>query len=425
MGPPSESVLELIRAAVGDPAILDEREPFVWSAQASNVQEDAYATVMDRSTLDNFAADAIVGVAFMNSHRTGGFSPAELPLGRTIDGKVVGASGAGPTRLDVTSYLLRGVDLTALPTEQFINGLRSGIARDVSVGFYGGEYRCSIDGKDMRTDYTCPHYPGLSYPAVTTKGEATGETVRATARIVGAHLAELSSVFDGATPGCMVYKATRMVEAGQIRGDTIDLLERRLRVKLPSAGRVYPSAVPRAAALAASSEGEPGMTKLTDADVTTLRTALADAGVTLAEDSEIPASTRLLVDELLPLRALPEKLTAAEQRVADAEVRAIKHEREAETLRPLADLGRQYQTDLLEQAVLEGKRAMGDAFAEATYRATLAVLPLESVKQMRDDWKRQGDAVFAGGRLTVETSQRNGAAAAAGGIPDAAYKTGR
>ena len=87
LGPPSAALLETIRAHVLDDAILETNEPYVWAAQASNDREDAYATRMHRSTLDNFATDATAGVAFMNSHRTGGFiGSAELPLGRTIEG---------------------------------------------------------------------------------------------------------------------------------------------------------------------------------------------------------------------------------------------------------------------------------------------------------------------------------------------------
>ena len=40
----------------------------------------------------------------------------------------------------------------------------AGITKDVSVGFYGGTYRCLVCGRDMR-DYSdwsnyCPHWPG-------------------------------------------------------------------------------------------------------------------------------------------------------------------------------------------------------------------------------------------------------------------------
>jgi hypothetical protein len=367
LGPPSEAQLEKIRTHVVDLTILEEHEPFNWMAQASNTQEDAYATVMDRTTLDNFAVDAEAGVAFMNSHRTGGFiGSAELPLGRTFDAKVIGASSAGPTRLDVTSYTLRGLNLTGLSTDAFIDGMRSGIVRDVSVGFYGGEYRCSICDKDMRTDWTCRHWPGRSYPKLNSKGEETGETVRAVARIVGAHLAEISAVYDGATPGCMVSKAKRMAEAGEIRAETIDWLEQRYRIKLPHPGRSFAGVeIPTSA-----KEAEP--MDLTPEQIAAIRLALTEAGQ--APDADIPIAVRAVVDEF-------------------------------SRLRPLADEGRQYRADLVEQAISEGKRAHGTEFAEETYRGLLGSASLETVKRMRDDWKAVGDKQFPGGRQTVDANE--------------------
>src|SRR5215210_5546845 len=73
LGPPSDDQAEAIRAHVLDASILETNEPYVWQAVASNDREDAYATRMHRTTLENFAADATDGVAFMNSHRTGSF----------------------------------------------------------------------------------------------------------------------------------------------------------------------------------------------------------------------------------------------------------------------------------------------------------------------------------------------------------------
>jgi hypothetical protein len=405
LGPPSTDQLELIRAHVLDDAILETNEPFVWRAIASNDREDAYATRMHRSTLENFATDATDGVAFMNSHRTGGFvGQAELPMGRTFEGKVVGASANGPLRTEVASFTLRGLNLTGLSTDAFIDGLRSGIARDVSVGFYGGEYRCSICDRDMMRDWECRHWPGREYPKLDAKGkEIEGETVRAVAWIHNAHLSELSAVYDGACPGAMVLKARRMAEAGEIRADTIDWLEQRYRIALPHPTRAYAGAE-------ITPPQKEAPVEITPEQVASIRLALTEAGQ--APDADIPAAVRAVVDEARGLRALP------------AEVERLRGiEAELPELRRLADEGKKYRTDEVARALGEGARAYGTDFAEETYRALLEAAPLETVQRMAADWKAIGDKTFPGGRATIEGHEP--AAAVANGVPDAAFKTGR
>lgn len=401
LGPPSEAQLELIRAHVVDPAILDEREPFVWQAMASNDREDAYSTRMHRSTLDNFATDAADGVAFMNSHRTGGFGSAELPLGRTFEGRVVGASSAGPLRVEVTSYTLRGLNLNGLSTDAFIEGMRSGIARDVSVGFYGGEYRCSICERDMLRDWECRHWPGREYPKLDSKGQDTGEKVRAVAWIHNARLAELSVVYDGATPGCMVSKAKRMAAAGELKPAELEFLEARYRIALPRAARSFSGAdIP-------TPVREERM-ELTAEQIAAMRLALTETGA--AADADVPATVRALVDEVKGLRGLR------------TEVERLKpFEEECTRLRPLADEGRAYRADLVETAVTEGKRAMGEAFAEATYRGLLEAAPVETVKRMRDDWKALGDKQFPAGRLSRDEGGSDPSASTTAAPPSAAF----
>lgn len=387
LGPPTDAQRELILTHVIDPTILDERELFVWQATVSNSNLDSYYTRMHESSLRNFVEDALAGLSFMNSHRTGGsLKQAELPMGHSFDAKYVGPSANGPARVDESFYTLRGLSLTGLSTDAFIDGLRSGIARDVSIGFIPGEYRCSIDGLSWMSSYECRHWPGMTYPKLDSKGNDTGETQLAYLWVHDAHQSEVSSVYDGATPGCMVTKAKRMAASGEIRSDTIDWLEHRYRIKLPHPARAFPAVeVPRPTR-------EAGHMELTPEELATVRLALTETGA--SPDAPIPATVRALTDEVKTLRALK------------PEVERLKpFETEAERLRPLADEGRQYRADLVTNALTEGKRAMGAAFAEETYRGLLEAAPLETVKRMHDDWKAIGDKQFPGGRLTKDASE--------------------
>lgn len=388
LGPPSTDQLEVIRAHVLDGAILETNEPYVWAAIASNDREDAYATRMHRSTLENFAADATDGVAFMNSHRTGGFiGSAELPLGRTFDGKLIGASASGPLRTEVTSFTLRGLNLTGLSTDAFIDGLRAGIARDVSVGFYGGEYRCSICDRDMFRDWECRHWPGREYPKLDGKGkEIEGETVRAVAWIHNARLAELSTVYDGACPGAMVKKARGMAEAGELKAVEIDFLEARYRIAgLPRPARSFGGAdIP-----APPEEERMDPTELTAEQVAQIRLLMVGNGQA-ADADFVPALVACL---------------EAGRTNAGAAERMAAQDADLARLRPLADEGRAYRADLVTNALAEGARAYGTEFSEETYRALLEAAPLETVKRMAADWKAVGDKQFPGGRLTKDETE--------------------
>lgn len=407
LGVPSDDQLAMIRTHLLDPAILDERDtPFVWSAQASNNQQDAYATRMHVSSLKNYAADAQAGVAFMNSHRTGGFAAAELPMGRSFDAKMTGGQGNGQARLDASFYTFRGLNLTGLSTDAFIDGLRSGVVRDVSIGFYGGEYRCSLCQRDMMRDYECRHFPGLSYDLVDKNGTPTGERETAVAWIHDAHLAEVSAVYDGATPGCMVSKAKRMADAGDLNPGAARLIEARYRIALPGVRTVYTSATPEGEDMA-DHDNEPA-TPTPEPEPTPDN---GDPRPAQPAD-RMPEIRAVLAEHGLP-GEVPDPLSA---------VRALAAE--TARLRPLADEGRAYRADLIEQALGEGVRAQGADFARETYTALLASAPLDTVKRMRDDWKSVADKVLVGGRQTRDEgdpAQANGSADERLAAPAAAY----
>lgn len=94
---------------------------------------------------------------------------------------------------------------------------------------------------------------------------------------------------------------------------------------------------------------------------------------------------------------------------------------EAERLRPLADEGRQYRADLIDEALAEGVRAMGDEFPAETYRGMLERASLENVKAIRDQWSAMAARQFTGGRKTVDDDAPPPAPVQESDVPDAAY----
>lgn len=91
-------------------------------------------------------------------------------------------------------------------------------------------------------------------------------------------------------------------------------------------------------------------------------------------------------------------------------------------LRPLADDGARYRTDLIAEALAQGVRAYGDGFAQETYEGMLKAGTLDQIKRMRDDWRAIGDRALPGGRVTVEGDPPSGTTDTARDVPNAAFK---
>ena len=111
------------------------------------------------------------------------------------------------------------------------------------------------------------------------------------------------------------------------------------------------------------------------------------------------------------------------QLISDSNELAILREQTQDLaeVRKLADDGRKYRSDLIDEAIAEGVRAHGADFAQESYRGTLETSSLDTIKLMRDDWKRLADSKMKGGRQTqdatdVKPSLRKN------DVPDLAYR---
>ena len=357
-----------------DEAILAERPPFFWLAEISSNRLDAYYTRMAPTTLRNFGIEAAEGVTFQNSHRF-----MELGLGRSLTGTYEEAGDVA--RVLAEFYTVPGLRLAGVGTDDFIAGVRSGLVHDVSVGFYGGQFRCSLCGRDMLRDWECPHVPGMLYDIRDPLGNVTGQEM-AIAWVEDAHLSEVSAVYDGATPGAAILKAQQEAEAGRLRAGQVTLLEARYRIRLPAA-RVMTAGVDLKLQRSDTEPMEPTIEGLT-AEVERLR-PLADEAERLRPLADEAERLRPLADEAERLRALAG---------------------EVERLRALAADGTAYRTDLVAEALAEGVRASGAHFQVDMYRKLLEAAPLATIKQMRDDWRALGDRIFAGGRLTTDDEHK-------------------
>jgi hypothetical protein len=443
-----------------DPTVFDEHAPFFFGAEISSNRLDAYFTRMAPTSLRNYAADAQAGVSFQDSHCTD-----RLGLGRSLTGiyeeggeDAVSPSNGQPApagerlaRTLADFYTIAGL----ADTDPFITRLRAGIARDVSVGFYGGEgfaFRCSICNRDMMRNWDCFHVPGMRYEVRDPAGNITGQET-AFAWVENAHLAEVSAVYDGATPGAAVLKAQQEADGGRMRPEVARMLEQRYRgigLRLPAAhktgagvfvpgreGRMTepiltPAVTPgEPDGNGIASDGASQTLEELQARVAELTGQLATAqaerqqalDVLAQRESELRTAEQGLRDTVAVLATsnAPAGVPIADA-VRSVVTRAQDLEAEASRLHALADDGRQYRVDLIASAMAEGVRAYGPGFAQETYRGILEAAPLATIKRMRDDWQAVGDKLFAGGRLTVDGPDANKPTTDAKPVTDAAYR---
>lgn len=380
-----------------DEEFLTEHEPFFWRAEISSNRLDSHSTRMDRTSLKNYAADAEAGVPFMNSHRTGGLfkGSAELPLGRSLEGKFNAGQRSGDPSVHATFYTMRGLRLNEVSTDDFIDGVRSGIIKDVSIGFSGGYLRCDLCNEDMMRSETCTHFPGMTYEVERKEGEKKHvEKVVATASVMDARLAEVSAVFKGSTPGAVIIKAQRMAEAHLLAPQALLLLEDQYRIMLPGSPRSF-------------TMGSGNNTYSTGTNATTTgvvaKVEEKKMGETSAEDRNAAAMTALQT-QLDKIRAALGLDSGADllATVAQSRERLQAAEAEVERLKPMAVDGEAYRNDLITQTVTEGKRAFGEAFNEEQQKSLLKLAPIETLKATRDAYAGVADKLFPKERVTTD-----------------------
>lgn len=252
-----EAALARINALLPpDKARLTADQVYIHYLEAANNayigERDMRPMFLGDTTLRNIAADSSTGIAFMNSHRTGGLShPADLPMGKTFAGRYEEYQD-GTQRAVVGIYLIRGVHPNGAngpSTDDLHAAISGGTQADVSVGLGPGEKICDVCGEGVNASReeedadgtrrqvpACPHVPGTTRKM--TKDQVAAQQARgvrtgaATYTLHHAHCGEISAVYDGAVPGAGFAKALRFAadltptERHQARAAYATLLKR-------------------------------------------------------------------------------------------------------------------------------------------------------------------------------------------------------
>ena len=386
--PKSEEQLRaLANKRANDPSIFDQHPPIFFSAEASNNRMDSYFTRMAPSSLRNFLADARAGVSFQDSHRT-----RELGLGGTLAADLL--EEGEEMRLIVDVYTLPGL----AELDAFIHRFRAGIARDVSIGFYGGKHQCAICNRNIWS-WDCPHIPGIEYEVEqrNDRGDVISKRKQvAFAWVENARLSELSAVYDGATPGCAILKAQREADAGRMTPETAFFLEQRYR------GLQLTAAHHRWSGYSATSPDQPKLTRgIVMAETTDLQpgkepSAAQPAASAPAEQPAIRVvpdhQFERLVTELAEAAGVPE--------IDRADVRTV-----AGLLRQAVKDGLAYRERVITDALTEGVRLFGNEFDQEATRALFVRADCEHIRSMMEQWRKQADKLFPVGRQTLDDAE--------------------
>lgn len=217
------------RLPEGAPELSADDVHLHWMEAASSRFIDDRFAFLDGSTLASIARDGAAGVAFMNSHRTGGFSTeSELPFGKTFGGRYeayVLPNGGTFERALLGVYMLRNCAPTGAngpDTDTLSRMIDGGVLQDVSVGLGAGDsgwLRCDVCSKDVRSR-DCAHYPGTTYEmsaeqqdAQRARGILSG---RASYTLMNFGCGEVSGVYDGAVPGAGFAKGYQQFQSGSM-----------------------------------------------------------------------------------------------------------------------------------------------------------------------------------------------------------------
>jgi hypothetical protein len=173
-----------------------------------------------KELLDVFAMDAKKGVSFLIDHSwhadgfwgMGGRPRAAIPYGRTFDSHFAQGTEEGETiSLNADTYMMRGVAIDGIKTDDLIQSIEAGTLFDTSIGFNCNKTICSICGNDYSDGSKCEHYAGKIYE-IEENGVTKNKLCWIMAYPPGA-LWENSGVFDGAYPGAgMLSKAGDILE---------------------------------------------------------------------------------------------------------------------------------------------------------------------------------------------------------------------
>lgn len=407
------NLLEMAQAHTTREGVLTPDNTWFQAVTISSDQQDSHFTYMDPdSTLPNMVRDATKGVSVLDSHVN-----SRQPFGRSLTGEIVAYEGM--SLVASWFYTKRGVmTSTGLRTDDYIELIESGISKELSVGVSRNPnswVECNICKLNMLS-WDCEHWPGQSYvhPVDLNDPEGAQQESVAVGRMIDWDLVEYSFVYKGSNQESNTLrlpeaKARMYASAGAIDQKMVANLERAYDIELGAYTLPTSYALGALPVRGEVTRKEPE--KMANATVkidTTLTPELRETFAPLygGDVEAVPADLAGLAERFTEILERSETLeTRAEVLVTERdEARAEVH-----ALKPLAADGKTYRSDLIEEAIAEGIRALpaddSKPFPKDLVRSMLERSTIDEIKTYRDHNASIADLHAPGGRRSVNPGE--------------------
>lgn len=414
---------------------------------------------LTKDLLDVFSADAKKGVSLMLDHSwspdgffgLGGRPKMAMPYGRTFDSKYEAGTEEGETiSLMADHYMLRGVELDGIKTDDLATSIEAGTLFDTSIGFSYSKGTCSICGNDYRNYEKCKHIAGRTYEVEGEDGVTRNQFCYINAKPPG-FLMENSLVFDGAYPSAGVLSKVGDVLENQ--SGTFQVIEE-LKDIDPEKPLIatYSNRTGLLTMVKKSDhkkvhnlggiENEPK--NLGELHGNALRKVLKGVKENMNEDLKKmleafgveAVDTDGNYDFQGILSQLAEKWEATVQSIQDnaeplkpteefLSKETVKEklgvELTADNVLSLAKEGQEYRKQLIDETIAMGVRAMGNEFKAETWKTTLSTMETTAIKDIMANFETQAKNAIPTGRH----SDPKAGEGLSKKIPDDAFKVGK
>jgi hypothetical protein len=229
----------------------------------------------------------------------------------------------------------------------------------------------------------CRHWPLMKYEV---EHDGQSETVTCTADVEDAHLAEVSGVYKGSTPGAAIGKAEREAKDGRLSPEVRRMLETRFQIHLPDKRVSVPGA------------GEGRMKTTRDAE----ENPPAEPVQATPPPAQDPPAADPPPAEASEAETERRVVAFTRTHFASAGLKAEDAPANMRALVSLAVDGRRYRDDLTAYTLAAGVRAYGDKFNRDMQEGILKRMSIEEIQAQAMLWGAKGDEIFPGGRQTVD-----------------------
>lgn len=439
-GVPTEQQLAKINKLAKRALSSDEVFVFPDKLAGDMIIPDRYVQLTSE-LLQVFLMNAQSGVSLLLDHSwhadgffgMGGRPRAAIPYGRTFDARLGNSNVEGETvELNADHYIVRGMSIDGVSTDDLITGIEAGTLFDSSIGFNYNVGICSVCGGNYFKGSECQHYTGKTYE-VEIDGITKNVLCYIKAQPPGA-LWENSLVFDGA------YPTAGVLSKGDVLENESGIYEVITEFKdVDPAKQIIATYGQRTGLLTmikksdhkkifAMKGGEKPMNEK-------LKKMLETLGVTFEEGkTTFEELCNGLAEKWEPLSVPGHEDNAPESLgVPMSEIKGkLGKDLSVDELLKLAADGQSfanqkaeydtYRQQTVDAALAMGVRAMGNDFPSETWTQTFSSMGKKAIEDITKTWEAQAKADIPAGRLTnpEANSQKQSQS-----IPEEMYQVGR